>query len=498
MLFAIAQPSCKKDFQQINTNPNTSPTALPQQLLAPALVNTMTANMLKARTFSNELVQITVAETDGEGAVFRYDIRPNQADYMWNNLYQQLSNFKDVYSTAADPLVANKGYQGISLICQAWVYSILTDTYGDIPYFQSNMGRDGIFEPAFDKQKDIYLDIFKQLENANTLLNGAPNVVAASDPVYAGNCAQWRKFGNSLYLRLLLRLSGKAEVANDVIAKIHDIVDVNKANYPIMTSNTDAAVLRWTGVGYLTSPFINGVREQDWRAPALSSFFINNLTKWQDPRLYTLFNGAPGGVWSIAPSSGNFVGVPSGYAAGTAPTTKSYFYSTANGPGGKSYESEPLGGNIMNYGELQFILAEASLKGYITTGTPKTYYDAGVQNAITFWLPTYFTAPITVASYETAADITWNDALSLDDKMEMIHVQKYYTLFWTDFQEWFENRRTGHPVLPKGPGVLNNKIMPARLNYPVYVQSANPANYTAAVANQGPDVISTQVWWQKP
>ena len=88
--------------------------------------------------------------------------------------------------------------------------------------------------------------------------------------------------------------------------------------------------------------------------------------------------------------------------------------------------------------------------------------------------------------------------MPLDTKMEMIHVQKYYTLFWTDFQEWFEVRRTGHPNLPKGPGVLNNKIMPARLNYPVYVQSANPANYTAAVAGQGPDVISTQVWWQKP
>ena len=500
---AIAQQSCKKDFAEINTNPNTSPYALPQQLLAPALVNTLSANMLKARTFSNELVQYSVAETDGEGAVFRYDIRPNQADYMWNNLYVQLSNFKDIYKIASQPLTLNKGYQGISLICQSWIYSILTDTYGDIPYFKSNLGRDSlIFEPQFDKQKDIYTDIFKQLETANTLLTGATNVAGSSDPVFAGNCAQWRKFGNSLYLRLLLRLSGKAEVSATVIAQIKKMIDTSPGSYPIMTSNTDAAVLRWTGVGYLTSPFINGVREQDWRAPSISSFFIDNLNKWTDPRLYTQVSGSAGGVWSIAPSSGSFVGVPSGYSAGTAPTQRSYFYSTANGPGGKSYESEPLSGNIMNYAELQFILAECAVKGYISNVSAKTYYDNGVTNAITFWLPTYFATTnvplVTTASYEASAGLTWDDAATLDAKMEAIHVQKYYTLFWTDFQEWFEVRRTNHPNLPKGPGVLNNKIMPARLNYPIYVQSANPVNYTAAVAGQGPDVISTQVWWQKP
>lgn len=500
VLLTATLSACNKDFQEINTNPNASPNALPQQLLAPALVNTVSANMLKSRTFNNELVQVTVNETDGEGAVFRYDIRPNQADYTWNNLYIQLSNFKDVYTIATQPVTLNKGYQGIGLICQAWVYSILTDTYGDVPFSQSNQAVDGIFEPAFDAQKDVYTGIFKMLEDANTLLTGAPNVVGASDPVYNGSTAAWRKFGNSLYLRLLLRLSGKAEVSSTVQAKIKDIVETNAINYPIMTSNADAAVLRWTGVGSMTSPFINGVREQDWRAPAISSFFLDNLVKWADPRLYTLFNGSTGGVWSIATYNGGYVGVPSGYKAGTAPVGKSYFHSTASNTsgGGKSYQSEPLGGNIMNYGELQFILAEATIKGYISATPAKTFYDNGVTAGITFWLPTYFTAPITTATYEAAADITWNDAATLDTKMEMIHVQKYYTLFWTDSQEWFEVRRTGHPKLPQGTGLVNGGVMPARLNYPVYVQSANPTSYKNAVAAQGPDVISTQVWWQKP
>jgi len=488
LLVACVHSSCTKGFVDMNTNPNTTPNALPQQLLAPALVNTVTANMLRARSFNNELMQVTVNESDSEGAIFRYDITNTQADYTWNNWYAQLTNFKDIYTIASQPITLNKGYQGISLICQSWIYSMLTDTYGDVPYFQSNMAKELITEPAFDHQKDIYLDIFTQLENANTLLTGAANVVASSDPVYGGNVAEWRKFGNSLYLRLLMRLSGKAEVSALVQAKIKDIIDNNSASYPIMTSNTDAAVLRWTGSGYLTSPFIAGVREQDWRAPSIATFFFTNLTQWADPRLYQL-------RWSIATYNGGYVGVPSGYSPGTAPVARCYFLSTTSAT---TLMNDPLMGNIMNYAELQFLLAEAYIKGYITTGTAKGYYDNGVQNSITFWLPTYFTAPVTLATYEAGGSITWNDALSLDTKMEMIHVQKYYAMFWTDFEQWFEYRRTGHPILPKGPGLVNGGVMPARLNYPVYVQSTNPTNYKTAVTSQGTDVISTQVWWQKP
>jgi len=487
MLFAIILPSCKKDFEKINTDPNTSPTASPKQLLAPALVSVLTTNMLQSRKYNNELMQVTVNQSDSEGQVFRYDIKNTWGDYTWNNWYLQLTNFKAVQTIASDSLTLDKGYQGISLICQAWIYSMLTDTYGDVPYSQSIQGKEGNLTPAFDKQKDIYQGIFKQLEDANKLLNGAVNVAASSDPVFNGNTTLWRKFGNSLYLRLLLRISGKAEVSADCIAKIKDIVDNNPGTYPIMANNSESAVLKWTGSGYLTSPFIAGVRAQDFTAPSLCSFFIDNLTKWADPRLFKL-------SWSIATYGGGYVGVPSGYAPGNAPVKKSYFISTSTTTTVKTLMTEPLMGNIMNYAELQFILAEAAAKGWISTPA-KTYYDNGVINAITFWLPT-FTTP--VADYEATADITWDDSLPLDDKMEMIHVQKYYTLFWTDFEQWFEYRRTGHPVLPKGAGLLNGGIMPARIVYPVYVQSANPTNYKAAVAAQGPDLLNTQVWWQKP
>jgi hypothetical protein len=82
--------------------------------------------------------------------------------------------------------------------------------------------------------------------------------------------------------------------------------------------------------------------------------------------------------------------------------------------------------------------------------------------------------------------------------MERIHLQKYYALFLVDLQQWFEYRRTGYPTLPRGAGLVNGGVMPARLTYPVYLQSTNPNGYRSAVDRQGPDAITTRVWWQKP
>ncbi len=501
---AMTASSCTKNFEKINTDPNRTLSARPDQLLAPALVNTMTYNMLRNRNFNNELMQVTVDMSDAEGKVFRYDYRANWADYLYNGLYSQLTNFKEIEKAAADSLTLSNSYRAISLICQSWLFSILTDTYGDLPYSEANKAKPedgGIKEPVFDAQKDIYTGIFERLEEANDIFaaGGLPAIDAQSDPVYNGNLTRWRRFGNSLYLRLLLRVSGKAEVAAAAIAKIKEMVEDNPAKYPLINNNDESAVLRWTGVAPYSSPLLT-VREQDFRGVAIASFFIDNLVIWNDPRIDigTYGSGTPTKTnrWAIAPAQGVFEGVPGGYSPGANPDKKSYFYSnTHNSGNGPTLMNEPLAGMILNYAEVRFILAEAAAKGWISTGTAENYYKQGVQNSITLWLPAW---NVPIDTYLSAADITWNDAGTLNEKMEQIHLQKYYALFLTDMQQWFEYRRTGHPVLPQGAGLRNNGVMPARMTYPVYVQSTNPTNYQIAVDRQGPDVISTQVWWQKP
>lgn len=493
LILGILFTSCTKDFTKINTSPNASPEALPQQLLTPTLVKTLTYNMLRNRNFNNELMQVTVDASDAEGKVFRYDFRANWSDYLYSGWFIQLTNFKDIYKIASDSgLNYNRSYMGISLVCQAWIYSMLTDTYGDVPFSESNQAKDSITEPKFDRQKDIYAGLFKMLDTANTLLTTNTAILAASDPVFRGNVSLWRRFCNSLQLRLLMRLSGKAEVSAEVIAKIKDIVDTRASTYPIMTDSSHSAILRWTGAGLLVSPYVS-VREQDFRAPGIASFFIDYLAAWNDPRISIPLPWGNGTFnrWGLAPASGSYVGIPSGYAPGENPPKKASFTSNTSAV---SLQTDPLTGMMMNTAEVKFILAEAAAKGWIN-GSAATFYNAGARESIKMWLPTW---NLDIQAYLTTADIEWEEGLSLDAKMERIHLQKYYALFLMDMQQWFEYRRTGHPILPKGAGLRNGGVMPARMTYPVLIQSTNPTNYRLAVAAQGPDQISTQVWWQKP
>ncbi len=460
--------SCTKGFKEDAVNPNASDHALPQALLAQAITGIVSANMNRSQRIDNELMQVTVNMGDTDGKIFRYEIRKSEADYLYTTWFTALTDINDVCKGGEE--TASPTYQGIALILRAWVFSLLTDTYGDVPYTEANKGKEGLFTPKFDRQKDIYTGIFAELEQANTLLKSGANVAPTSDPIFAGNAAKWRKFGNSLYIRLLLRVSGKDEM--NVSEKIKDMVDTNPANYPLMAANDESAILRWSGVSPYVSPFATW-RPADWYTPKLASFFVDNLNEWSDPRV---------GRWATL-YEGEYAGVPSGYLPGQPPIAKSTLPT--------SLQTEPLLGNIMNYAELQFALAECAAKGWIASKPAQTYYETGITAAITLW------GVAVPANYFTYDLIKWDDSYDLDDKMELIHKQKYYAMFFTDLEPWFEYRRTGHPVLPKGPGLDNNGVMPARLNYPTYIQSYNPIHYREAIAAQGPDDISTQVWWQK-
>jgi hypothetical protein len=488
VMFSMVLSSCTKGFEEMNTDPNNIPFSKPGQLLAPAIAGVLTTNLIRNRSINNELMQVSVDPSDAEGRIFRYDLRANVGDPLYAEWYNELTNIKDIYKLASDTtaLTYNRYYMGVSLILQVWVHSLLTDVFGDVPYFQANKGKDSLnFEPAFDFQKDIYLDMFNKLEQANVLLASAPRnnlevIEPNSDPVYKGDRTRWRKFGNSLYLRLLMRVSGKAEVANSAIAKIKDIVDLKSSEYPRISNNAESAVLKWTGTAPYISPLGN-VRPTDFDGPDLASFFIDNLVAWNDPRIDATGTYVSGTInrWGIAPTGGRFFGVPGGYAPGTYPGRASFFFSNTSA---RSLQSDSSTGILMNFAEQEFILAEAATKGWIS-GSAESYYNSGALNSITYWLPNWTTVinsqtgqPNNIVTFLTAADIQWTPTLTFAEKMERIHLQKYYALFLVDFQQWFEYRRTGFPNLPKGPGMVNGGVMPARLTYPVYLQSTNPTN----------------------
>lgn len=473
--------SCTKDLEKLNVNPNTSTNATPDQLIGPAIYDMMNINLNRSHRINGDFMQVHVPRSDGD-ELHRYVIRPSESDYMWNGWYLQLTNFKDMLASAQ--VTQNKTYMAISLILQSWVFSLITDTYGDVPFTQANQGRDKVLTPKFDMQKDIYAGIFAALDSANTLLK-TPTTLSLdeikADVLYGGAkdaatyAANWRKFGNSLFLRLLMRVSEKSEpVAGGKTAfeKIKEIAETNKSNYPVFTTNAESATIKYTGIAPLLTPF-DTWRDYDWNGSiSLSQFFINNLKEWDDPRLP---------IWATKWNN-TYEGVESGYEVTKVPEPRSTYP--------VALKKDARLGNILNYAELQFILAEAALKGIIS-GDPKPYYEKGVTSAVTTWSDTL------PANYLSTPDIEWDPSVTFEVKMDKILLQKYYALFFTDFQQWFEYRRTGHPVLPKGPGLKNNGQMPSRLYYPVYLQSLNGQNYREAVSMQGPDDINTKVWWEK-
>ena len=147
-VLSMSGVACTKDFTEVNTDPIGQPNTKAHQLLAPAMVNILSTNMMRNWNFNNQLMQVAVEISDSEGRIFRYDVRRNQADNTWNNWYLNLTDLKNIHTIASKPESLNKSYQGISLVTQTWAYMLLTDTYGDIPYFEANMGKEDNMEPT--------------------------------------------------------------------------------------------------------------------------------------------------------------------------------------------------------------------------------------------------------------------------------------------------------------------------------------------------------------
>ena len=125
---------------------------------------------------------------------------------LWNFMYQnQIKNIVDLVSrTDGDAGYAN--LNAIARIFKVYLFSILTDVYGDIPYFAAGtayFSKD--YYPKYDKQQDIYNDFFNELDEAVKALS-ADGGSADGDLIFKGDYQKWRRFGNSLRLRLALRL----------------------------------------------------------------------------------------------------------------------------------------------------------------------------------------------------------------------------------------------------------------------------------------------------
>ena len=267
-----------------------------------------------------------------------------------------------------------------------------------------------------------------------------------------------------------MRLENKwGELGINGAQEIQSLVDGGM----IFTSNDDNAA-----VPYLESTNrwpLNTARVGSFDEKRMSQRIEGVLKDLNDPRMPILFRPIDN------PDSDEFVGVPNGLSEDAA----SNFNGGANNQSrlGERFREQPATVEmvIMHYAELQFILAEAAQKGYISGGAA-TYYEAGVTSNMNYLGIT------DVADYLAQTDV----ALTTDE-LNRIATQKWLSLFMVGNEAWFDFRRTGLPALTPGPNAVLTEL-PVRIQYPGSEQVLNAASYAAAVASQGADENTTMMW----
>jgi hypothetical protein len=500
--------SCTKDFEEINTDPNNAiaELAAPDMMLTNA-IESMTDRVHEiflghemGSCWVQHMAKVQYTDED------RYMPRLAVINNTWTSLYA--ASGMDVYTMYNVAVERNhNNYQGVAIVLQCYISSVLTDLFGPIPYsaaWQGGTSPTGLL-PAYDSQEFVYRDMVAKLKAANTLLD-PDGLEIGGDILFNNDISSWKKFANSLRLRLLLRMSAKdaSFVTTEMSAMVAD-----PATYPVFESNADNAALAYLGSAPNNHPINENRKTRDDHR--VSENFIDMLTNYGDYRIMVFanptalntFTGLPNGLLSSQAAAFNGNGLANTCKIGS-------YFTAATAPG-----------QLMSYAELQFILAEAALKGYIPGGitAAKTFYDAGVTGSFMQYeapLQEIFDAHagstyggLSIGDpYTVAEELAWHitdaaapaffDAATItnDHALELILEQKYIAMFDQGLQSAFEWRRTRIPVLtPAAAGVLGGKI-PLRVTFPTDEYARNPSNVSAAVSLLGgADLLTTKVWW---
>jgi hypothetical protein len=430
----------------------------------------------------------------------------------------------DLAKTENEPLI-----EGALTVLKAFMFSHITNLWGDVPYTEALAGRDGIFFPKFDAQKDIYDGLLSELDKAIALMESASNLKEPQfDLIYAGDKTKWVKFANSLKIRLLVKSYDAYKKAGiDNGAKLAAIVSSGK----YFTAIGDNASYQYLGTATTTSwplgKSFNDVSSAELTRRKPSTTFVNTLKNLGDPRLTG---------W-IAPAL-----IPWANASGTSTVTDRYGYTyavkqqnvsedltgvSAGYPVGQMYVGMPVGltNNAVRFGqtspaagaydnnrtssfglifrqdkdpllrltllqacEVNLNLAEAAQKGWIT-GTAKTFYDAGITLNMQRWnipageISTYIANPLV--------------SLNGTNNLEKIATQKWLALFTVGVEGFFDYRRTGLPSTLVAALPTMQYGFPYRWRYPTAERDNNREKYDAAVARQGADDQYTKMWLLK-
>ncbi len=469
--------SCTKRFEDMNKNPN-SPEEVPSSaLLGNVVVQYATAsNNFLGGLYSQQYAQNTYVLED------LYSTTTNEQTGIWNNSYSVIIKNAQIIKNKS---ILNKdpNMEGVATILIAQAFHNLTDIFGDIPYFDAVKIDSGIVTPKYDQQKTIYLDLLDKLKQANSKIDGTATI--EGDLIFSGDLMRWKRYANSLRLRIALRMSGaEPALAGAVIQEMLQ----NPVQYPLILDNADNAALKWLGTTPYLEPWYVFYRAGNDNYAA-SKVMVDQLISLQDPRLPVYVQPAK--------ATNTYIGAVNGPLTADIPNRNNVSRI------GSFFTADPAGQTkLLVASETWLSIAEAAEADLITgTSASVAYYNgirASVVSAGIVWdetaLKTFLENPGVVY---VPGDKEGN--------LYKIRLQKWLSLYLQGYQAWAENRRTDVPLLSPAPGTrfpgLHNRP-PFRIQYPNTEQDLNKTNYLAAKAAAGiladKDFFwGNQQWWDK-
>jgi len=467
IVLAFGVVSCKKELANINRNPNATENPQPDYLLTAAEKLTADAywgvdnNLNSSLLFIQHWAKIQYTDPD------RYIFTNSGFTTLWSKLYgQSITDLNKVISIGEEQ--QNPNYKGVALTLRSWAFQLLTDAYGDIPYKQAG-NIDSFLTPKYDAQKDVYLGLLADLKTAQAALDPSGPAIGG-DPLYGGKISKWKKFVNSLRLRIALRIADQ----EPTLAK-QVLTDIQSEGGAYFEDNTDLAALI-----YQDSPNQNPVSltfdtRQDYR---ISKTIVDRLAALNDPRLSVYAQ-----LTDDAPKV--YKGVPNGLLTDDA---NSLGLSKTSRPG-DFFRAPHAPAVIMSYAEVLFDLSEAVSRGFITGDAEDLYNKAVLASLAQYGV----TDAAVTGPYLGQAAVKYDAA----NYKKSLGEQKWIALFGQGLEAFAEWRRLDYPQLsPAVAGVLSGK-MPQRFIYPGSEQSLNGESYTNAVKNQGADLLTTKLWFDK-
>ena len=394
-------------------------------------------------------------------------------------------------------------------IWRVFGYHRITDYWGPIPYSQFGNGEKVV---PFDSQQDIYANFFQTLDAAIAVLKSNAGqtsaILGANDVVHNGNVDRWIKFGNSLRLRLAMRVryadAGLART-NAEKAVADGVIDMNSDNAFVKTSNN------WRN-GYTTIT--------QWGEYRMSADMESILKGYQDPRVAEYFSPAVEPDPSDDPAGISFP--YEGMRNGQSKEDKQgiSFNTIASDMAPIYILPESAGPNwaLIKASEVYFLRAEGALIGWnMGGGTAQSFYEEGVRasfdeyglDATDLSGADYVTSGKVPAGMDASTPpvstvpVAYEAGAGEERQLEQIITQKWIALYPNSWEAWAERRRTGYPTLyPRlnsdDPAIPVDEI-PRRVNYTVSEYTTNLEAVTNAVTQLlgGPDNGVTKLWWDK-